>query len=108
MALVMAAAGTRWNRTTWLRCEDDGGPAPPQREGWSRWSVGNRAGRQQQRGAPSHLKTLKDAGFVVDRREGRWIYYGLNPETLVALREVVSVLGAPGVGGLRVVSRRCE
>lgn len=29
-----------------------------------------------------HLKTLKDAGVVTDRREGRWIYYTLNAETL--------------------------
>jgi len=25
-----------------------------------------------------HLKTLKDAGILKDRREGRWIYYSLN------------------------------
>ena len=25
-----------------------------------------------------HLKVLKDAGFVTDRREGRWSYYDLN------------------------------
>jgi len=29
-----------------------------------------------------HLKTLKDAGLVTDRREGRWIYYSLNPDAL--------------------------
>ena len=29
-----------------------------------------------------HLKVLKDAGLVTDRREGRWMYYTLNPETL--------------------------
>jgi ArsR family transcriptional regulator len=32
-----------------------------------------------------HLKTLKDAGLVTDRREGRWMYYALAPETLKAL-----------------------
>lgn len=26
-----------------------------------------------------HLKTLKDAGLVSDRREGRWSYYTLEP-----------------------------
>ena len=29
-----------------------------------------------------HLKTLKDAGLVSDRREGRWVYYALNRELL--------------------------
>jgi ArsR family transcriptional regulator, arsenate/arsenite/antimonite-responsive transcriptional repressor len=33
-----------------------------------------------------HLKVLKDAGLVTDRREGRWMYYTLNAE---ALDEVV-------------------
>jgi len=29
-----------------------------------------------------HLKTLKDAGLVTDRREGRWIYYALSRDVL--------------------------
>lgn len=29
-----------------------------------------------------HLKVLKDAGVVTDRREGRWVYYALNREAL--------------------------
>lgn len=29
-----------------------------------------------------HLKTLKDAGLLNDRREGRWVYYSLNPDTM--------------------------
>jgi ArsR family transcriptional regulator len=28
-----------------------------------------------------HLKVLKDAGLVTDRREGRWMYYTLARET---------------------------
>ena len=27
-----------------------------------------------------HLKVLKEAGFVIDRREGRWVHYSLNPQ----------------------------
>ncbi|MGI8499473.1 MAG: ArsR/SmtB family transcription factor [Gemmatimonadaceae bacterium] len=29
-----------------------------------------------------HLKALKEAGLVSDRREGRWVYYALNPAAL--------------------------
>jgi ArsR family transcriptional regulator len=29
-----------------------------------------------------HLRTLKEAGLVSDRRQGRWIYYGLKPSAL--------------------------
>jgi ArsR family transcriptional regulator len=28
------------------------------------------------------LKVLKEAGLVSDRREGRWMYYTLNPDVL--------------------------
>jgi ArsR family transcriptional regulator len=27
-----------------------------------------------------HLKVLKDAGLVLDRKDGRWVYYRLNPD----------------------------
>ena len=29
-----------------------------------------------------HLKVLKEAGVISDRREGRWMYYALQRETL--------------------------
>src|ERR1041385_1291390 len=32
-----------------------------------------------------HLKTLKDAGVVLDRKEGRWVYYRLNQERVEEL-----------------------
>ena len=38
-----------------------------------------------------HLKTLKDAGLVADRREGRWVHYSLNRE---ALDEMIEFLRA--------------
>ena len=37
-----------------------------------------------------HLKTLKDAGVVTDRRDGRWVHYSLNPE---ALEEISALAG---------------
>ena len=47
-------------------------------------------GAQQSR-LSFHLRTLKEAGLVNDRRQGRWIYYGLRVEALeemgVALRD---------------------
>ncbi|MDX1673858.1 MAG: metalloregulator ArsR/SmtB family transcription factor [Longimicrobiales bacterium] len=33
-----------------------------------------------------HLKKLKDAGVVSDRRDGRWVYYSLVPEALDEMR----------------------
>jgi len=29
-----------------------------------------------------HLKVLKEAGLIADRREGRWMFYGLERKTL--------------------------
>jgi ArsR family transcriptional regulator, arsenate/arsenite/antimonite-responsive transcriptional repressor len=37
-----------------------------------------------------HLRKLKDAGVVTDRREGRWVYYRLVPETLDEMRHVLA------------------
>lgn len=36
-----------------------------------------------------HLKTLKDAGLVSDRRAGRWVHYSINPEALADMEEVL-------------------
>ena len=33
-----------------------------------------------------HLKKLKDAGVITDRRDGRWVYYSLVPEVLDEMR----------------------
>jgi ArsR family transcriptional regulator, arsenate/arsenite/antimonite-responsive transcriptional repressor len=41
-----------------------------------------------------HLKVLKDSGLVTDRREGRWMYYTLNPETLGEIAELVESLAS--------------
>ena len=37
-----------------------------------------------------HLKTLKQAGLVRSRQEGRWIYYRLNLARLVELEDYLS------------------
>ncbi|MBM4124670.1 MAG: winged helix-turn-helix transcriptional regulator [Nitrospira sp.] len=54
-----------------------------------------------------HLKTLKDAGILQDRREGRWIYYALNQETIKEAAEFVKSLKSPGSGS-SAPSRSCE
>jgi ArsR family transcriptional regulator len=36
-----------------------------------------------------HLRVLKRAGLVRDRREGRWKYYSVNKEGLNELKDVV-------------------
>jgi ArsR family transcriptional regulator, arsenate/arsenite/antimonite-responsive transcriptional repressor len=39
-----------------------------------------------------HLKALKDAGILTDRKEGRWVYYALARDTFEEAESVLSVL----------------
>jgi len=39
-----------------------------------------------------HLKVLKDAGLVEDRREGRWMYYALSSQVIEELEDLVATL----------------
>lgn len=39
-----------------------------------------------------HLRTLREAGLVSDRRAGRWVYYSLVPEALEELAETALAL----------------
>jgi ArsR family transcriptional regulator len=66
-----------------------------------------------------HLKVLKDAGLVTDRREGRWAYYAIAPDALQVAHDVVRELAtatkpshtaappAPVKRGLRVLGACC-
>jgi len=36
-----------------------------------------------------HLKVLKEAELINDRREGRWVYYALNPDAIEDLEDFV-------------------
>lgn len=45
-------------------------------------------GAQQSR-LSFHLRTLKEAGLVTDRRQGRWIYYALRPTALEQMGEAI-------------------
>lgn len=39
-----------------------------------------------------HLRVLKEAGLILDRREGRWMYYSINPEAIEELEDVIGTL----------------
>ncbi|MFL5481438.1 MAG: ArsR/SmtB family transcription factor [Gemmatimonadaceae bacterium] len=39
-----------------------------------------------------HLRVLRDAGIVRDRKEGRWVYYELDPEVFEETESLVTEL----------------
>ncbi len=39
-----------------------------------------------------HLRVLKDAGIVRDRKQGRWVYYELDREPFEEMNAIVSSL----------------
>ncbi len=53
-----------------------------------------------------HLKVLKDAGLVNDRRQGRWVHYSLNRD---AFEELQTLLGdmKPSERSLTVRQEAC-
>ena len=51
-----------------------------------------------------HLKVLKDAKLVTDRREGRWAYYALAPDAFAQLEAFVGELPSTK---LSVLASRC-
>lgn len=57
-----------------------------------------------------HLKVLREAGLVSDRKEGRWSYYRINAGALEEVHDLVRVLGTEGTGSkrsLKVFGRCC-
>ena len=54
-----------------------------------------------------HLRVLKDAGLVTDRREGRWSYYTIVSDALTEVHDLTVAL-LPKVGGrARLPVRGC-
>src|SRR5215211_6788961 len=49
-----------------------------------------------------HLRVLKDAGLVSDRREGRWSYYTIVPEALAEVHDLTVGL-TPKKGSLPIL-----
>jgi ArsR family transcriptional regulator len=54
-----------------------------------------------------HLRVLRDAGLVVDRRDGRWVHYSLVPEALQDLETFFSELRQEASVGHPIV-RACS
>ncbi len=52
-----------------------------------------------------HLKVLKEAGLIADRREGRWSYYTLVPAAIDGLEEMIAELSP--TSAVRAVRARC-
>lgn len=52
-----------------------------------------------------HLKTLKDAGILRDRRQGRWVYYSLDPDVIDEVGGLIDSI-AHSPGGAPIASRR--
>ncbi len=54
-----------------------------------------------------HLKVLREAGLVTDRKEGRWSYYTIVPESLAAAHDLVLHLRPASHGRLPANGRCC-
>jgi ArsR family transcriptional regulator, arsenate/arsenite/antimonite-responsive transcriptional repressor len=46
-----------------------------------------------------HLRTLKDAGLVTDRRDGRWVHYAISAHGIAELEEFLRTLREAAVLG---------
>ena len=53
-----------------------------------------------------HLRVLKEAGLVTDRKEGRWMYYVIAPDALAEVHDL-AVAMQPKKNGLPVLRRAC-
>ena len=45
-----------------------------------------------------HLRALKEAGLVTDRKDGRWVYYTLNRDALEGIEALLDALSTPIAG----------
>ncbi|MDH5485017.1 MAG: metalloregulator ArsR/SmtB family transcription factor [Gammaproteobacteria bacterium] len=44
-----------------------------------------------------HLATLRDAGVVLGRRQGQWIYYQLHPDLPAWARQIIDTTAAEAI-----------
>ena len=55
-----------------------------------------------------HLRVLKDAGLVTDRKEGRWSYYAIQPEALAEVHDLAVALQPSKLKVLARAGRCCD
>ncbi|OGP32447.1 MAG: hypothetical protein A2073_05880 [Deltaproteobacteria bacterium GWC2_42_11] len=53
-----------------------------------------------------HLRILKGAGLVKDERQGYWIYYSLNRDTLEKCRQRLNLICTCGCLGQQTVTEK--
>lgn len=54
-----------------------------------------------------HLRVLREAGLVSDRREGRWSYYSILPEALAEVHDLAVALQPSKLRILNSSAGRC-
>lgn len=54
-----------------------------------------------------HLRVLKDAGVVEDRREARWAYYRIVPEALAEVHDLAVALQPSAARAAATRAGRC-
>ena len=54
-----------------------------------------------------HLRVLKEAGVVTDRKEGRWSYYSIVPEALTEVHDLAVAMQPSKLRALARASGRC-
>lgn len=65
--------------------------------------------RITQSAVSQHLRILKTAGLVKDERQGYWIYYSLNKDSLEKCRQRLNRICTCGCSGEKVnVKRACK
>jgi ArsR family transcriptional regulator len=55
-----------------------------------------------------HLKVLKEAGLVTDRKEGRWSYYTLVPDAFAEAHDLVRALATDTLAGGKTGTKRLK
>lgn len=54
-----------------------------------------------------HLRVLKEAGLVTDRKEGRWSYYCIAPEALAEVHDLAVALQPSRIRSAARAKGRC-